>query len=385
MTSEEFLLLRSDLLREVIEANRGRNPLDVALDKRVPYASLVATQLKYLSRAEQKLPDFARVGAIIPPRAFEQSSSQLTAEHKTLSGESVLELTCGLGVDTMALARRFREVVTLERDQLLAEITRENLRRLGIENVEVVNSSAEEYVASCGRRFDWIYADPDRRSSEGKKMVRLEDCSPDILSMRSSLESIADKICLKLSPLFDVDEAFRLFPRSRVEVVSLSGECKEVVIYADNREPEIVASAIGLGEVAVRRSEVDSTYIGREFAAKEYGYLLMPDVSLQKARLVCHTLKGRAYVSSENGFGFACEPIEGFLGRTFEIESIEPYNPKRLKCEYRGEGVEIFKRDTTLSLDKIRKSCGLKDGNKRRLAFTEIEGRVLVIRLKNRV
>lgn len=381
MRREEFLLLKSEQLKEAIEANRGRNPLDIALDRRVPHAALVATQVKYLNRAEQKLPLYAKVGAILPPRAFEQSSSQMAAEHKKLEGESVLELTCGLGVDTVALSKRFRRVVTLERESLLAEITRENLSRLGVENVEVVNCSAEEYLQSCDERFDWVYADPDRRSDEGKKMVRLEDCSPNILELRERIEQITDKICLKLSPLFDVDEAFRLFPQSGVEVVSVSGECKEVMIYADGRESEIEATALGIGSVKVLRRDINHSPSIEKFSLESYRYLLLPDVALQKARLVCHTLRDCAYVGSENGFAFASSPIEGFLGRCFEIEHIEPYNPKRLKSELRGCKVEILKRDFPLSVDRIRQVGSLKDGSDYRLAFTEVDNQLLMIRL----
>ena len=44
-------------------------------------------------------------------------------------------------------------------------------------------AKAEEYLATCTDHFDWIYADPDRRSAEGKKLVRLEDCSPDLVAL----------------------------------------------------------------------------------------------------------------------------------------------------------------------------------------------------------
>ena len=70
----------------------------------------------------------------------------------------MLDLTCGLGVDARALAMRFREVVTLERNEVLAELTRENFRRLGINNVTVLTTDAESYVQHCTARFDWVYA-----------------------------------------------------------------------------------------------------------------------------------------------------------------------------------------------------------------------------------
>ncbi len=183
ITPGEYTVLLTDEVRRAVAAERGRDPLEVALDRNTPHARLVATQVKYLARAEAKLPSYAAAQCILPPLAFEQASSEACAAHKQIAGGAVLDLTCGLGADAFFLARRFRRVVALERDQTLARIAAENFRRLGAANIEVVNTSAEAYLAQPGLHFDWVYADPDRRSAEGRKLVRLEDCSPDILSL----------------------------------------------------------------------------------------------------------------------------------------------------------------------------------------------------------
>ena len=120
ITAEEYELLRSpELVRAVAEA-RHRDPLEVAMDRRIPHARLVATQVKYLARAERKLPTYAAAQCILPPLAFEQASSEACAAHKLLEGDTVLDLTCGLGADALFLSRRFRRVVTLERNEMLA-------------------------------------------------------------------------------------------------------------------------------------------------------------------------------------------------------------------------------------------------------------------------
>ena len=215
------LLTDPDVMRAV-EENLGREPAEIALDRRVPHAAVVATQVKYLRRARTKLPAYYAARCILPPRAFEQASSEAAAARKSCAGQRALDLTCGLGVDSLYLARRFRRVVALERDPALAQIAAENFRRLDVGNVEVVCTDAESYLAAAGERFDWIFADPDRRDAVGRKQLRLEACSPDVLALGPALERLSGRLCLKNSPLFDVDEAFRLFPRCRVEAVSLS-------------------------------------------------------------------------------------------------------------------------------------------------------------------
>ena len=52
ITPGEYTLLLTDEVQRAIAANRGRDPLEVALDRNTPHARLVATQVKYLARAE---------------------------------------------------------------------------------------------------------------------------------------------------------------------------------------------------------------------------------------------------------------------------------------------------------------------------------------------
>lgn len=382
ISPEEYTLLLSDQVQHAIRENRGRDALEVALDARIPQARLVATQLKYLARAESKLPSYAAAQCILPPLAFEQASSEVCAAHKSLSGDSVLDLTCGLGVDSLALARRFGRVVSLERDPVLALVAAENFRRLGARNIEVVNTSAEEYLQHGGLHFDWIYADPDRRNSEGRKLVRLEDCSPDIIALMPLLKRASGRLCVKNSPLFDIAEAFRLFGCCRVEVLSLGDECKEVLVYADGSEPSLTASALGIGSFTASPSD-QVPPPSASFDPSRYNWLVIPDVALQKARLARLHLHGKADIWSENGYGFACEKPDATIGRVFAIEQIAPYDPAKLRRELKGCRAELLKRDFPLPVELIAKRIGTRPGGEVRLAFTKIGERFWCIRLKS--
>lgn len=382
MTREEFSILLQPEVRQAIEENIDRDPLQVALDRGIVHAREVASQLKYLQRARTKLPRLYEARAIIPQRAFEQSSSEECAAAKRMRGGSLLDLTCGLGMDAVAMADRFERVVAVERDEVLADVVRENLRRMGVENVEVVTASAEEYVSSCKEHFDWVYADPDRRTADGKRVVRLEDCSPDMVALYPALGRITERVAIKNSPLFDIEEAFRLFGDCTVEVLSLAGECKEVNIYIDGCGARIVAEAVGRERVEYAREEVVDSPCEGEFEAEEYRYLIVPDVALQKARLVQHSLRGKADVWSNNSFGFARTEVAGVLGRVEEIEKIEKFDPKALKRELRGVGVDILVREFPMSVDQVRQRTGMRSGAERRIALTRIKGQAYTIFLK---
>lgn len=382
-TNIDLELLRSAELRSAIEQYIECDPSQVALKRGIPSAGVVATQIKYLQRARRKLPTLYAARCIIPPRAFEQSSSEESAECKRLEGDSVLDLTCGLGIDTLALARRFRRVVAIERDETLADVVRYNLELLGVDNVEVVTASAEEYVAVCDESFDWVFVDPDRRSERGNKMVCMEDCSPNVLALMPQLRKIARRVAIKLSPMFDCAEAFRLLSPSEVEVVSVAGECKELNIYTCAERDMLRIAIVGVGEWLFHPEDMAVEPTHEAFTSEGWRFLHIPDVALQKARVAIAALKPYASIWSNNGFAFSREAIAEHLPcRSYAIISCEKYRPKELKRRFKGVGVEILKRDTQLSVDAVRQAIGARSGAERIVAITTIDGCNWIMELK---
>ncbi len=378
-------------IRDLIDQNIERKHTDVALDKSLCHSPLIATQVKYLQRAKSKLPHYFEARCIIPSKAFEQSSSEAAAATKPISGESVLELTCGLGVDAVALSKKFKKVVTLERDELLAEVARENFKRLGINNIDVISTSAEEYLESCSEHFDWIYVDPDRRGDDGKKKVLLEDCSPNILTLKKEIERVADNLAVKCSPIFDVDEAFRLYPGCKVEVISVGDECKEVNIYierlGDGKEM-IGATAVGKGEVWIERSALPHSTPLQRSENEVYSNLIIPDVALQKSRIARTILGEICTIESENGYGFATEKsIENrdekrHLSRVERIEWMGEYDPKKVRRELATRGIkraEILKRDFPYSVAQITKQLKISEGGRQKIALTKLKNQLIIL------
>lgn len=383
MTLEEFEILTSDEVLQAIEQRIECNPIDIALDKHLEHASAVATQVKRLQRARAKLPSYYAVRATLPPRAYEQSSSEQCAMHKQLTGVSVLDLTCGLGVDTLALSRKFSRVVSLERDPVLASVTRHNLKLLGAVNVEVLCTSAEEYLATTTEHFDWIFADPDRRSERGEKMVLLEDCSPNMVALYPRLKEVADNICIKCSPLFDTAEAFRKFSNCSVETVSLGGECKEVNIYIEGREPQLTATAIGVGSFTVEQKSLESyNFASLPTSFDSYRYITLPDVALVHSRLTAAAFTGKADVWSNSGVALSIEPQQDVVGRTFGIDAIYEIGNKELKKIHKGQRIEIFRRDFPLSNSEICRKFSVKEGADSRWCFTRIGAKLLAIKMR---
>ena len=379
-TNEEFSILCSADVTAAIRENIDRKPTDIALDRRIPHASVVATQVKNLQKCRTKLPSYFAVQAIVPTLAYEQSSSEECALRKQLSGESVLDLTCGLGVDAYALSKRFKRVVTIERNEMVAAVARENFRRLGADNIEVICSSAEEYLTNCTDHFDWCFSDPDRRGAKGEKLVRLEDCSPDVVALMPTLQRVADRICIKCSPLFDVDEAFRLFGDCSVETVSLSGEAKEVNIYIDGSSPRLTAVAIGIGEFSASVEERNAAmWSAQPNDLSQYRYISLPDVALQHTRMVAVAFEGKCDVWSNNGIALSVEKPTNVLGRTFEVEAIYEID-SAFKRLMKGRKAEIYRRDFPMANTEICKRYRCSEGGSEKWCFTRIGENFIAIK-----
>ena len=387
---KEIEILLSDDFRRSVEENLGRDPVQAALDKRLPHAALVASQVKYLRRAERKLPSYHAARCVIPPLAFEQSSSEETAARKNWSGALCIDLTCGLGVDSFFLSKRFGRVISVERDEELAAVARENFRRLGAANIEVVNASAEEFLASFNGSADLVYADPDRRNAQGKKMVRIVDCSPDIAALMPQIRRTSPQLVVKLSPLFDVDEVFRIFgPHTLAEVVSLGGECKEIIaeVSGDIAAPSVRAVAIGLGEAEYPFSDGWSAPWA-VFEPEDYRWLVVPDVAMQKARLAQRYFSGKGlWTDSDNGYAFSADEPADVMGKIFGIKSLEPFDPKGLKRRLKesgARGIDVLKRNFPLPSADIARQLGVREGGTTVIAFTKAAGRLWQIYLTKR-
>ena len=131
-----------------------------------------------------------------------------------------------------------------------------------------------------------------------------------------------------------------------------------------------------------RHEALQATLSSHDFAKEEYRYLIVPDVALQKARLVAAALNGKADIWSNNSFGFARQSPEGVLGRTEKIISVEEYDSKALRRELKGKGVDIMMRDFPTLLDEVRRKCGLRSGNAHRIALTRIGSKCYTIWLE---
>ena len=350
--------------------------------------ALLATQLKYLQRARTKLPSYYRARCILPPLAFEQASSEAVAAEKRYGGALCIDLTCGLGVDSAHFSKSFDRVIAVERDPVTARVAAVNFSLLGISNIEVVNDSAEHFIESFSGTADLVYADPARRGEGNRKVFRFEECSPDIVSLLPAIREKTSRVVVKASPLFDIDEAFRLFgDRITVDIVSRQGECKEVLIGVpsapDAPAGSVRAVAAGCGSLVFGRGDGEPAQAS-DFEPP-YGYLLVPDVSLCKARLVRkYAARIGCYAVSQSGYCLSRQAPDRFFGRVYPIREMAFYQPKKLKQALKAAGISrcnLLKKEFPFDAEGIARALGIRQGGDDSIAFTRIEGKLYALML----
>lgn len=392
MTHSEFEYLSSSEARELIERYILDDPSKLALKG---VSGVVCSQIKYLQRCRKKLPLHYEKRCIIPALSFEQSSSTATAVTKTTGGDICIDLTCGLGVDTFYLSKVFQKVITVERDELLCKVASYNFMLLGATNIEVVNSSASEFLATLDFDVDLIYVDPARRDAT-KKVFLLEECSPDMNEITGVALKRCTKFMVKLSPLFDVDMAYSFFSKygePSIKSVSLGDECKEVIVTIEKGQKEsyICSVVINGGSTCEYNfpipspKSIDSSYIKPEMG----DYLYIPDVTFYKNRTT-HALMQSHYKcfdymqENQNSVVFSSEVIDNFEGERYIIKGLHIYKKRDLKRLFKefASRVKLLKRDFPLRSEQIKKELAIRDGASPIFMFTTVGRQSVAVELE---
>lgn len=143
---------------QFIRAHRTDDVRTLALQARkYPQVDMAAAvvQIAGWQIAEKKVPLWAQTEGIRYPAhlSMEQCSSEITARYKAswLNGDTMADLTGGLGVDCSFLARNFRKVDYVERQEVLCELARHNFPLLGLPQVTVHEADGVDYLQRWNR------------------------------------------------------------------------------------------------------------------------------------------------------------------------------------------------------------------------------------------
>ena len=345
--------------------------------------------------ARRKLPSWAEVeGVIYPPHLnMEQCSSEQTARYKSQiagKGESMVDLTGGLGVDFYWMSQGFSQRTYVEQNELLCAIAQENFRRLG-RSCCVCCCDTATYLTEMPH-VSLAFLDPARRNEHGGRTYGIEDCTPNVLELLPLLVQKADRILFKLSPMLDWRKAVSdlenaspngVFKVAEVHIVSVDNECKELLLLLDKEQTDGLrvvcvngaSSFTFLPSVGMFSSQAGNNlfpgweYLTGSDLADSPLYLYEPNASIMKAGYFAE-LEAQfpvQQISVNSHLFLSSDEINDFPGRKFKILSISSMNKQEIKKKFSEslvpmESANITVRNFPMSAEQLRKKLKLKDG-----------------------
>lgn len=341
----------------------------------------VMNQLYGKQKAATKLPTwFAEPAVLYPDKlAMEQCSSERTARFKAdlIGGERLLDMTGGFGVDSFFFSKNFDRVDYVEQRVELTELAAANFSVLGATNITAHPTDALAFLKKIGPQYDWIFIDPARRDSRGGRVFRLADCIPNVLEIRDLLVEKSRGLLLKVSPMVDIRAALAdLLRVSRVYVVAVANEVKELLLYADGNVTEPVQYYCvnllpgGVDEVyqSVANRTVEVTYGPPE------SYLYEPNASILKAGLFNEIAAdfGLKKLHPNSHLYTSADRCVDFPGRQFVLTGECAVQRKALRKLLPELKANLTVRNFPMSVAQLRKKLNLRDGGHHYLFATTL-------------
>ena len=336
-------------------------------------------QIEAKKRCQKKLPTWFNSDNIYYPNKLniEQTSSEITAEYKSslISGNSIIDLTGGFGVDCYYFAKQFKNVTHCEINEDLSEIVKHNYQQLKIDNIHCLNTDGIAHLKQSQETFDWIYIDPSRRHDSKGKVFFLNDCLPNVPEYLELLFNHSKRILIKTSPLLDFSIGINELKNVKtIHVVAVNNEVKELLwILEKDYDKGINIATINLKSNKTeefefplnKESEAEVSY------SEPLNYMYEPNSAILKSgafKSIASQLN--VYKLHVNSHLYTYNKLIKFPGRRFKIDKVLPYNKKLLKKEFMYIKANISIRNFPETVNQIRSKFSIKDGGDLYLFFT---------------
>jgi 23S rRNA (uracil1939-C5)-methyltransferase len=161
-------------------------------------------------------------------RAFFQSHAGLLPDFVEAvvgasKGETAYDLYAGVGLFSLALARRYREVLAVEGDSGATRHLRNNAKKAGLDNLQTIGSAVESWIDRLPPGVDRIVVDPPRQGLSLKVRAALKRSQPKRLTYASCHPAALARDLKAMSRRFEVESLtyLDLFPQTgHLEIVA---------------------------------------------------------------------------------------------------------------------------------------------------------------------
>ena len=339
----------------------------------------IAEQIKSRQKYALKFPKLIKSGFLFPgSRAVEQASSEVTARFKTeiTGGKRAVDLSGGLGIDALHLASKFDSVTYVERDPILCEFAAWNFTNLGLSNINVVNSLAEDFLINSNDDFDLVYLDPDRRS-DSKRTFLIEEASPNVVEFLREIQHKTRTWLIKLSPMMDTSQAVsKLTGCSKVYLVAFNNELKELLIFGDDHSNNIEYFCVDIDIHTTTRLKIpaEGLNLKSEFSQVKR-FIYEPSVTQLKLGAFGYLAENyNVKKLSENAHLFTSDTfVTSFPGRKYRVLEVLRPKKKTVMEVLNGSGAAIGTRDYPDNAESIRQKYRIPEGDIKKLFFTRVQ------------
>lgn len=333
-------------------------------------------QIAARQKAKDKLPTWYATDNIIYPSkiSVEQTSSETAAKYKAglISGESLIDLTGGFGIDDYYFSKKVEEVFHCEMNLGLSAIAAHNFEVLGADNIKPAPGDSTDILRLLDRQWDWIYIDPSRRSDIKGKVILLKDCLPDVPALEDFYFRYSKNIMVKTAPLLDISAGLgELHSVKAIHIVAIQNEVKELLwILEKDFDGVPVVEAVNITKEGTQAFAAPVEDLPSAPLSPPQKYLYEPNSAVMKSgafnRVAVHF--GLCKLHRNSHLYTAVTPSD-FPGRRFEIKEVLDYSKVEMK-KLEGTKVNITARNFPLSPDELRKKWKIKDGGDLYAFFT---------------
>ena len=352
-------------------------------------AAAAITQSKLRQRATTKFGPFADQLFFTGPgleQATRLSVGALHARRYLDAGcTEVIDLTCGIGADSLSFAALGLNVTAYELDPLTARIAALNLQPFP--EAEIICGDGLSHDFSQISKTTGIYADPARRTQNGNRIFNPKNYQP-ALDEVWGLQQIVPNVGIKIGPGINSAD---LPKHCEKQWVSVNGQVVEAGLwFADLAPNGPTNSALILNEstsgISIENwqstERIDAECITAQAEVGKYIY--EPDGAIIRAHLinqVADSVAGKlidptiAYFTSDKKL----ENTQAATG--YRIQDVFPFSLKTLKNYLRDQKVGILnikKRGNAIVPEQLRKQLQLKGHQSATIIVTRLLGKATV-------
>lgn len=229
---------------------------------------------------------------------------------KRLACDSVLDIGCGMGGDTIALAGTCGKVTAIEMDSQRAEFASKNCEAYNRKNVKIIQENAmESDLARFGARY--AFSDPSRRV-EGRRVKGFSETIPPTDQLIQKLAGFKG-FCIEASQQLKPEEI--IFDCEK-EYISLNGELVCLSLYFGELK-KCDRSAVILPAGSRLESRAKAKKPKKEKLKK---YFFEVDPAVERAGLIPELAKDLGNLASSRDFLTSKEEIKSpFFKNSFQF------------------------------------------------------------------